>query len=902
MTTAPSAPEKPIGPPPTAWYRLSVPETLERAQTRSGRGLDTATAAERLAIDGPNELAPPPRPSRLRMFVSQFNDIMVWLLIVAASIAAVGRDWVDAAVIMVIIVLNAVLGFVQENKAEQAIDALREMSAPHATVLRDGRKATLSAGELVVGDIVVLTAGDIVPADLRLIEVADLQVDESSLTGESLAVLKSTDALDGADLVLGDRGNMASLGSTIQRGRGLGVVVATGERTELGRIAEVASGQEPLTPLQRELKRVGRFIAAFVVVASGLVFAAGAIAGRPLDEMFLAAISLAVSAIPEALTAVVTITLGVGVKRMAEKRAIVRKMHSVETLGSTDVIATDKTGTLTLNEMTVVALEGPDGSSIGPADMGADAPDWAKRMLRAGIMVNDAEVTAAQAVGDPTETALVAAAQRAGLEKAVLESLAPRLHEVAFTSERKMMTTLHQDSDGWIAYTKGAPEKVLRLCTLDPRTLAEVEATLVRMASGGLRTLAVAERRFDSRPENLELAEEQLTLLGVVGMVDPPRPEVPEAIRVAQHAGVRVIMVTGDHEVTARAIATEVGLPEGGSVLSGRDIERMDDDELAVALVDASVVARVDPLHKMRIVKALQAGGHVVAVTGDGVNDAPALSAADVGVAMGITGTEVAKDASDMVLADDNFATIVSAIAEGRVVFTNLSKFIQFLLSANMSQVLLMFLATVAGLPVPLYPVQLLWTNMATDSLPALALGVDPAEEGMMDRPPRGPGEGIMTRQSVAQIVARGSVLMVGTLGAYLGVLAFYGVPLSHDAFAPQYAHYVMSAQTAAFTALVFQKLLFSLTFRSLEHSIFSRASFGNPLLLGAIAVGALMQLVVVYFPGAEEIFRTVPLGLAEWQIMAPAIVLPVLVIDAFKVFRARRAARVKADADRLAA
>ena len=879
-------------PTPTAWYELTVAAALERTRTTAARGLDLADAVQRLEADGPNELPPAPRPSRLRMFLAQFNDIMVWLLIIAVLIAAAGRDWVDASVILVIILLNAVLGFLQENKAEQAIDALREMSAPHATVIREGDKEMLPAGNLVVGDIVVLAVGDIVPADLRLVEVADLQIDESSLTGESLAVLKNTDAIEGHGLVLGDRGNMASLGSTVQRGRGIGVVVATGDRTELGRIAQVASGQEPTTPLQRELKRVGRVIAAFVVVASALVFTAGAIAGRPLDEMFLAAISLAVSAIPEALTAVVTITLGVGVKRMAEKRAIVRKMHSVETLGSTDVIATDKTGTLTLNEMTVVTLEAADGSAIGLADMGPEAPEWAKRLLRAGVMVNDAEVTDSQAVGDPTETALVVAARRAGLEKSAAEQLAPRRHEVAFTSERKMMTTLHQEPAEWVAYTKGAPEKVLRLCMLGEGQLAEVESTIVRMAAGGLRTLAVAERRFQVRPENLELAEKQLTLLGVVGLVDPPRPEVPEAIRVAQHAGVRVIMVTGDHEVTARAIATEVGLPESGRVLSGRDIEDMDDTELADALADTTVVARVDPLHKMRIVQALQARGHVVAVTGDGVNDAPALSAADVGVAMGITGTEVAKDASDMVLADDNFATIVSAIGEGRVVFTNLSKFIQFLLSANMSQVLLMFLATVAGLPVPLYPVQLLWTNMATDSLPALALGVDPAEEGMMDRPPRGPSEGIITRQSVTRIVARGSVLMVGTLGAYLGVLALYGVPLSHEAFAPQYARAVMSAQTAAFTALVLQKLLFSLTFRSLEHSIFSRATFANPLLLGAIALGAAMQLVVVYVPGAEQIFRTVPLGLAEWKILAPAIIIPVLAIDAAKVMRSRRASR----------
>jgi len=873
----------------TTWYRATVTETLERTRADRDRGLDAYEAEARLAADGPNELPPPQRPSRMRMFLSQFNDVMVWLLIAAAFIAAGGRDYLDALVILGILVLNAVLGFVQESKAEAAIDALREMSAPHATVMRDGRKNNVPARELVVGDLVVLAAGDIVPADLRLVEVADLQVNESSLTGESLPVLKSIDAIGGSHVALGDQVNMASLGSTIQSGRGLGVAVATGDRTQLGRIAEASSGQEPTTPLQRELKRVGRMIALFVVVASALVFAAGVVAGRPLDEMFLAAVSLAVSAIPEALTAVVTITLAVGVKRMAEKRAIVRKMHSVETLGSTNIIATDKTGTLTVNEMTVVALEGRDGSSLGPVGIGPAAPEWAMRLLRAAVMVNDAEVTGDRAVGDSTETALVAAARRAGLEKAVAEVLAPRRGEIAFTSERKMMTTLHQEDGGWAAYTKGAPERVLERCTLSDSELLHAEATVVRMASSGLRTLAVAERRFETRPKNLASAEEQLTLLGIVGLVDPPRPEVPEAIRVARGAGVRVIMVTGDHEVTARAVATEVGLPEGGRVLTGRDIESMDDDELASALTETTVVARVDPLHKMRIVHALQAKGNVVAVTGDGVNDAPALSAADVGVAMGVTGTEVAKDAADMVLADDNFATIVSAIREGRVVFTNLTKFVQFLLSANMSQVLLMFLATVAGLPVPLYPVQLLWTNMATDSLPALALGVDSAENDIMSRSPRGADEGIVSRQSVMRIVMRGSILMVGTLGAYLGVLLLHGVPLSHDAFAQQYARSVMTAQTAAFTALVLQKLLFSLTFRSQTHSIFSRASFENRLLLGSIVLGAMLQMGVVYLPGAEEIFRTVPLGLAEWTIIAPAIALPVIVIDVIKVVSARR-------------
>ncbi len=871
------------------WYRATVEQALENTGSDRKAGLAPGVAAERLVADGPNELPPPKRTSRLGMFLSQFNDLMVWLLIAAALIAASGRDYVDAAVIGVILILNAFLGFIQEDKAQAAVDALREMSAPIATVLRGGSRQSIPARALVVGDIVVLAAGDVVPADLRLIEVADLEVDESSLTGESLPVLKSIDAISGDHVALGDQRNLASLGSTVQRGRGMGVVVATGRRTELGRIAEYASGQEPVTPLQKELKRVGRAIALFVVIASSIVLASGLMAGRPFDEMALAAIALAVSAIPEALTAVVTITLGVGVKRMAEQNAIIRKMHSVETLGSTDVIVTDKTGTLTLNRMTVVTLDGLGGRLLSEPEFSEDAPGWARGLLRAAALVNDSEVTGDDAIGDPTETALVAAASKVGHEKTDAEEGAPREAEIGFTSERKMMTTLHREPDGWVAFTKGAPEVILARCCLDDSIRLEAEASVLRMAENGLRTLAVAERRFADRPVSLESAEQELKLLGLIGLIDPPRAEVPEAMRQAHGAGVRVIMVTGDHEVTARAIATQVGLPESGRVLSGRDIEHFSDEELANALDDATVIARVDPLHKMRIVHALQAKGHVVAVTGDGVNDAPALSAADVGVAMGQTGTEVAKDASDMILADDNFATIVTAIHSGRVVFTNLSKFMQFLLSANASQVFLMFVATVAGLPVPLYPVQLLWTNMATDSLPALALGVDPGEAGIMQRPPRGASEGIITRSSVFRILSRGAVLSVGTLGAYVGVLAAYGVPLSHQAFGPEYSQAVVSAQTAAFTALVIQKLLFSLSFRSRTRSIFSRGSFENPLLLAAIAGGIALQLLVVYLPGADRILRTTPLGWTEWAIMLPAILLPLIVIDIAKVIAGRR-------------
>jgi Ca2+-transporting ATPase len=874
--------------PPAPWHALSVEEVLVATGTDRVCGLaSTSVEAARLS-GGANQLPEPPRRPRILMYLSQFNDVMIWLLIAAAAVSAAGGDWIDASVIGVILLINAGLGYAQEVSAEVAIEGLRRLSTPHSAVLRDGTKQLIPAREIVVGDLVVLAAGDIVPADVRLIEAPDLEVDESALTGESVGVPKHTDAILSDYVGLGDRVNMAHLGSTIQRGRGLGLVVATGERTEMGHIAAVAGAPNPTTPLQLELKRVGGVIAIVVVAASGGVFLSGVIAGRPLEAMFLAAVSLAVSAVPEALTAVVTISLGVGVRRMAEQNAIVRRLHSVETLGATDVIATDKTGTLTRNRMAVVVLHALAGR-VEASDLDADSPEWTNEVMRAVVLVNDAEVRDGHAIGDPTETALVEIASTVGIDKRELELRLPRVGEVGFTSDRKMMTTLHRDEAGFVAYTKGAPEVVLERCEIGPEDKARILQAVVDLASDGLRTLAVAQRRSDTLPTDLAVFESDMTLLGIVGMIDPPRAEVPAAIRTAQEAGIRVIMVTGDHEVTARAIAHEVGLPDTGAVLGGRDVDRMDEEELADALETTSVIARVDPLHKMRVVEALRSRGHVVAVTGDGVNDAPALKTADVGVAMGITGTEVSKDASDMVLADDNFATIVAAVREGRVVFDNLTKFVHFLLSANVSQVMLMFLVTVVGLPVPLYPVHLLWTNLMTDSLPALALGIDPEEPGIMRRRPRGPQDSVVSRPAVMRMIGRGTVLMLGTVSVFLGVLLVRGVPLL-QANDPQYATAVLFAQTATFTALVLQKLLFSLTFRSHTHSILSGESLKNPLLLWAIAAGAALQLAVVYIPGAGTVFRTVPLGASEWMIMLPAILVPVMLIDAHKVLAGRRA------------
>jgi Ca2+-transporting ATPase len=870
------------------WYAMDAVEVLAATGTDARAGLFSADIERARLAGGVNELPQPPRRLRILIYLAQFNDVMIWLLLAAAAISAWGGDFIDASVIGVILLINAGLGYAQEVRAEAAIEGLKQLSAPQATVVRDGEKIHVPAREIVRGDLVVLAAGDIVPADLRLIEAPNLEVDESALTGESVGVPKHIDPVAGDYVGLGDRVNMVHLGSTIQRGRGVGVVVATGVRTEMGRIAAVAGAPNPTTPLQDELKRVGGVVALVVVLASGGVFLTGWMAGRPLAFMFLAAVSLAVSAVPEALTAVVTISLGVGVRRMAAQNAIVRRLHSVETLGATDIIATDKTGTLTRNRMAVVTLHTTSGR-VEASDLHIDSPAWTRDIMRAAVLANDAEVREGHAIGDPTETALVEIARSAGIEKGALEVQFPRIGEIDFTSDRKMMTTLHRDGDGFVAFTKGAPEVVLERCAIDPAEKASALQTVVDLASDGLRTLAVAERRFESEPADLKSVESDLAFLGIVGLIDPPRPEVPGAVRMAQDAGIRVIMVTGDHEVTARAIAHEVGLPDTGAVLGGRDVDSMSDEELAEVLETTTVIARVDPLHKMRVVEALRSRGHVVAVTGDGVNDAPALKTADVGVAMGVSGTEVAKDASDMVLADDNFATIVAAVREGRVVFDNLTKFVHFLLSANVSQVMLMFFVTVAGLPVPLYPVHLLWTNLMTDSLPALALGVDPEEKGIMRRRPRGPKDSVVSRPAVLGMVGRGTVLMLGTVAVFLGVLLARGVPLL-SAGDVAYAEAVLYAQTATFTALVLQKLLFSLTFRSHTQSILSTESFKNPLLLWAIAAGAVLQLAVVYVPGAGAIFRTVPLGLSEWAIMVPAMIVPVLLIDLQKVISGRRA------------
>lgn len=872
------------------WHRQPYEATARTLRTDAAVGLSFEEAASRLARFGPNQLPEQDKRSPLRIFISQFNDFIVWVLVAAAAISGLLlREFVDSAAIAAILLLNAVLGFVQELRAEAAMESLKKMSAPKATAIRDGREVKLPANDLVPGDLIVLTAGDVVPADCRLIEAAKLQIDESALTGESVAVHKSIEAIDLERVPLGDRKNMAYLGTVVQAGRGKGVVVATGSSTEMGQIASLIESREEPTPLQVELKRVGRAIAVMILAICLAIFASGVATGKPPIFMFLVAVSLAVAAIPEGLPAIVTVTLALGVQAMASAKAIVRRLHAVEALGATTFIATDKTGTLTENRMAVGVLH-VDGRTVELDKLEEGPTDKILHIMRASILASDAHRSGERITGDPTEVALLKASENLGLDKEREEASLPRVDEVPFDSSRKFMTTLHFDGSGFIAFSKGAPEILLEICSLsNEERRAEIDAAN-RLATAGYRALAVAERRFEERPPELESAERDLSYLGLIALLDPPRPEAAAAVEACRAAGIRVAMVTGDHAATALAIAKQIGLDRDSRVLTGADLEEMSVEELSEAVSNVSIFARVDPSHKLKIVEALKASGERVAMTGDGVNDAPALKKADVGVAMGEIGTEVAKEASDIVLADDNFATIVSAVRQGRLIFDNLRKFIHFLLSCNVSEVLTMFAATIVGMPVPLFPVQLLWINLVTDGLPAIALGVDPPEKDLMMRRPRGANEAIVAPAALKKIFSWGIIMTLGSLGVFLGVLLLRGVP-PLDASDARYYGDLRIAQTATFTAMVFLQLLHSLNFRSSRESLFSRWTFGNRYLLASIALSAALQLASVYVPAAQRVFRTAPLGTVEWMVIAMGIALPILVIDFTKRIAARRLA-----------
>ncbi len=852
------------------WHTLSAADAATRLGSDLDRGLAADAAARRLARDGPNEIREQARRSLLGMVAAQFTDFMILVLIAAAVVSGVVGDVEDTIVILAIVLLNAAVGFVQDFRAERAMAALKRLAALKATVVRDGYRHTIAAAEIVAGDIVLLEAGSAVPADLRLIETPRLKITEAALTGEAVPVDKRPDPLVDPTLALADRVDMAFKGTIVTYGRGRGIAVATGMATELGKIAGLLEAMPATdTPLQRRLARFGRQLAIAVLAICAVVFAFGMLRGEPALLMLLTALSLAVAAIPEALPAVVTVMLALGARTMVRHNALVRRLPAVETLGSVSCICTDKTGTLTLNEMHVAEAY-VSGERRGAAALDPGEPP-VRRLLVALALCNDAgRGEAGEVVGDPTEIALWRIAAERGFDKEALERKAPRALELPFDSDRKRMTTFHRDGAGFIAYTKGAPETVLDRCTMLRAELAQALAVAEAMAGDGLRVLAVAGRRWDVLPGDgdPDKLERDLAFYGLVGLIDPPRPEAKEAVATCRAAGITPVMITGDHPVTGRAIAAALGMFEPGDVvLTGQELRRLSDAELAAAIGHARVYARVDPEQKIRIVAAVQARGEFVAMTGDGVNDAPALARADIGIAMGRSGTDVAREAASLVLLDDNFATIVAAVAEGRRIFDNIRKFISYVLTCNAAEIWTIFLAPFLGLPIPLLPIHILWINLVTDGLPGLALAAEPAERSVMQRPPRPPGESIFAHGMWQHI------LWVG--------LAMAGISLATQAG----ALYLGSShwQTMVFTVLTLSQMGNVLAIRSERESLFAQGLLSNRPLLGAVLLTAALQLMVVYVPALNPIFRTDPLTAPELMVCLALSSATFVIIEAEK-------------------
>jgi Ca2+-transporting ATPase len=858
-----------------SWHTLAI-ETVCSSLASTRVGLTGAEAAQRLARHGPNELQAAHRVSPWALLAAQFKNVLVVILLVATTLSFFLGHGVEAVVIGVIVLFAVLLGFVQEYRAERAIEALRQMAAPTAAVLRDGHEVQIQARDLVPGDVVLLRPGDKIPADARLIEAINLQIEEAALTGESVPVEKHTAALDHPDLALGDRKNMAYAGTATTYGRGRALVVATGMNTEFGQIAQMLQSVETgKTPLQMNLDKVGRALAWAALAIVTIIVGVGFARGQPVIEMLIFGIALAVAVVPEALPAVVTISLAIGVQRMVKRHALIRRLPAVETLGSTSVICSDKTGTLTKDEMTIrkvfVAGQLLEVSGAGYEPIGrfsragvAVAPGGALRqLLQAAVLASDARIVRNEAdgqwevKGDPTEGALIVVAAKAGLNKAELDAQFPRVKEIPFTSETKRMTTLHA---GGMACSKGAPELVLASCVrlltengelpLDDPGRVTILETAQRMAGEALRVLAVATKPDTS----LETAEREMIFLGLVGMIDPPRPEANAAVETCKTAGIKCVMITGDHPLTAQAIARELGILKAGRLVTGTELEAMSDADLEHAVSGIEVYARVSPAHKLRVVTALQQRGEIVAMTGDGVNDAPALKKADIGIAMGITGTGVTKEAAAMTLTDDNFASIVAAVEEGRGLFSNIKKYLMYLLSSNIGEIGLMSAATLAGMPLPLSAVQILYVNLATDGLPALALAVDPPETDLMRRKPRNPRAGIFTRPVVLLMLLGGLWLMAITFGVF--------------AWALHSGRSLAEAMTMTFVTLVLTEFVKAYNFRSDRHTVF-RHPFANKWLNLAVLWELALLVMIVHVPFLARAFGTFNLTLTDWAITA---------------------------------
>ncbi len=914
------------------WHALSREQVLEKLDSGLDKGLSTQEAANRQEKYGPNQLAEGKKTTFWQMVYAQLNNFVIIMLMVAAVISAIVGEPVDSAAIVAIVVLNTIMGVVQESRAQDELEALKKMASPEAQVLRDGHRVSVPARELVPGDIVFLETGNYVPSDVRLIEAVNLKIEEAALTGESVPVEKNAASVLDTDATLGDRKNTAFSGTVVTYGRGKGIVVSTGMNTQIGLIATMLqSVEDEETPLQKRLDQLGKTLGWATIVISGLVFLSGLIEGGNILDMFMVAVSLAIAAVPEGLPAVVTISLALGMREMVKKHALIRRLSSVETLGSATVICSDKTGTLTQNAMTVTRVWvdgkalGVTGSGYAPAGDFVDADQKVdihnfpgiSTALWVGTLNNDAQLEKTQEdgnefyriIGDPTEGSILVAAAKAGAQAEDLNNAYPREGEVPFDSDRKRMVTVHEvkkpkDNDlspfngkeakqSYVIAVKGAPDVVLKLCNrvqkmdntvadLDEKKRKEVLAANDSMTKDALRVLGMAYRVVSAKPDQVdsETLEQDLIFAGLVGMIDPAREEVKPALLKAIGAGIRTIMITGDYPNTAKAIAESIGLLRPGhKVKTGADVDEMSDDQLKEEVDEIDVFARVSPEHKMRIVNALRSNDHVVAMTGDGVNDAPAIKASDIGVAMGITGTDVAKETADMVLTDDNYASIVSAVEQGRIIYSNIRKFVYFLISCNMAEIMIIFLPTMfgrflfpkaaeLGLLSPLEPIQLLWLNLVSDGAPALALGTEKGDPDIMYQKPRPPKEPIINRFMLLGVIIQTIAIAATTLYAF-------NVGLSQPD--PRYA------ETLAFTTLVFSELIRAYTARSERYPLLKIGIFSNKWMNWAVLGSGALMMLVLYVPFLQRIFNTVPLGWEEWRLIIPLFLIPSIAAEAVK-------------------
>jgi len=839
------------------------------------------------------------------MFLAQFNNALIYVLIVAAVITALMDHWVDTWVILGVVIINSIIGYIQEGKAEKALESLKKMASPNAKVIRDGNVIVVPSNNLVPGDIVSLDAGDIIPADLRLIESSNLKIEESSLTGESLPVEKKNEISFEEDMSLGDRVNMAYMSTSITYGRGKGVVVETGHSTEIGKIASlIQTYEDETTPLQKQLNKLGKLLGITTIVVSIAVFIIGLLQKRAILEMFMISISLAVAAIPEGLPAIVTIVLSIGMSKMVKKNAIVKKLLAVETLGSTTVICSDKTGTLTQNEMTVVNVF-TDGKVLDVTGKGytpvgefildketisiKDIGDL-QTLLSIAALANDAnlEKTAEgyRVVGDPTEGALITLAGKGSIVRKEIHKEYPRIEEIPFDSDRKMMTTFHENyiQDKIVSFTKGAPDIIIdrcnrismnaSVCEFDLNFKNEVLKINSDFSKSALRVLAFAYKEYNGLPRDIspDLNEMDMTFVGLVGMIDPARPEAKDAIAKCKEAGIKTVMITGDYKETAFAIAKELGMAESiDEAMMGEELNKISDPELNELVKEIKVYARVSPEHKVRIINALKENGEVTAMTGDGVNDALALKKADIGISMGITGTDVAKNTAEMILTDDNFASIVAAVEEGRIIFSNIKKFVYFLLSCNIGEIILVFASIILGWEVPLLPIQLLWLNLITDSFPALALGVEKGEPDIMQQKPRDPNESIINKSMMVGIMVQSIAVAAGSLLAYYWAMNRYPDSLVH-------------ARAITFATLITAELLRAYSSRSQKYTLFKIGFFTNKSMVYSTSFAFGMLLFLLYVPFMQGVFYTFPLGLLDWQIVLSFAFIPLVVGELSKV------------------